>query len=134
MDKGSTALSQVQRGVVSVVAEISACVLRNSHFGPDVELADSFTNYVHVQHRADAVGAVLHAALRLRAEVAVVRSFVALVVAALLKSDFLGQTRDADVDHKLRLVLFPHQRQQVLNSLVFHWDFTHKEVNFLTKT
>lgn len=48
-----------------------------------------------------AVRAVLHAYLGGRAEVAVVQTFVALVVAALLQGDSFGQAGHTDVDHQL---------------------------------
>lgn len=74
-------------------------ILRHGESDPEVRAVDSRADCVHVQEWANAVGAVLHAAVGGWAEAAVVQAAVAFVVAALLQSDGGGWPRHTDVDH-----------------------------------
>lgn len=69
---------------------LPSSILRHRESDPEAGAVDSFADCVHVQQRAYAVGAALHATLRSWAEAAVVQAFVTLVVAALLQSDSGG--------------------------------------------
>lgn len=81
---------------------VPASILRYSDRDVQPQRWDSFANHIHVNDGIDALRATFYAALRARAEAAVVQAFVADVMATLLQSDGGGHTRDTHVNHQLQ--------------------------------
>lgn len=80
---------------------VPASILRYSDRDVQPQCWDSLANRVHVDDGIDALRATFHAALRARAEAAVVQAFVAHVMATLLQRDSGGHPRDTHVNHQL---------------------------------